>query len=215
MFKQRCSKCEAKISKDYSFCPFCGKNLKSKNDSEDFGILGRNDFSESNHPGMLGGSLIDKMMNSAMKMIEKQMRDLPKEMANQKSNLPNQNMKIRFMVNGKEIPLNQTNKQTDQKLEKIQPLSSQITEEKAKKLAKLPRKEPKTIMKRLAGKLVYELSVPGVNNTQDILINQLENSIEIKAIAKNKVYSKTLNINLSLLRYKLIKGLLILEFQAK
>ena len=85
----------------------------------------------------------------------------------------------------------------------------------AKKLAKLPRKEPKTVMKRLSGKLIYELSIPGVKDVEDVLINQLESSIEIKAIAKDKVYSKTISITLPIKRYTLIKGNLILEFQAK
>ena len=55
----------------------------------------------------------------------------------------------------------------------------------------------------------------GVVDVEDVLINQLENSIEIKALSKDKVYSKTLNINLPILSYELEKGNLILELQAK
>ena len=91
----------------------------------------------------------------------------------------------------------------------------QITSEKAEKIAKLPRIEPKSTMKRLSGKIVYELEVPGVEDIKDILINKLENSIEVKAISKNKVYSKNLNINLPLIGYGLNQDNLIIEFQAK
>ena len=70
-------------------------------------------------------------------------------------------------------------------------------------------------MKRLSGKLVYEFAVPGVNDIQDIIIHKLENSIEVKALSKDKIYSKTININLPILKYSLNKGSLILELQAK
>jgi len=216
MFNKKCPKCNTKVKKDYEFCPSCGNNLKSKYDDEDFGFLGKSDFTE-NATNMFGGSLIDKMMNSAMKMIEKQMQNLPNELNSNKQpkNLPifpKSNMRIKFMVNGKEIPIKQAvEKQTPPQ----KPMQLQISPEKANKLSKLPRKEPKTIMKRLSGKLIYELSVPGVQDIEDILINNLENSIEIKAISNKVVYSKVININLPILRYTLIKGNLILEFQAK
>ena len=44
MFKKKCSNCNKKIEKSYDFCPYCGKNFKSKYDDEDFGFLGKNDF---------------------------------------------------------------------------------------------------------------------------------------------------------------------------
>ena len=212
MFKQKCPKCNARIEKKFDFCPYCGANLKSNYDEEDFGFFGKNDFIESSGQGLFGNSFIDKFMNRAMKMLEQQFKDLPNELNNSQSNFPKSNMKIKFMINGKEVPLGQNQQIKQQKPKKV---NMQISEEKSKKIAKLPRKEPKTIMKRLSGKLVYELKVPGVKDIQDVLINQLENSIEVKAIAPKVVYSKTININLPVLRYSLIKGILILEFQAK
>tara|TARA_Y100000310_G_scaffold5449_1_gene6364 strand:- start:532 stop:1197 length:666 start_codon:yes stop_codon:yes gene_type:complete len=221
MFKKRCPRCERKVEKNYDFCPYCGRNLKSKHENEDYGFLGKNDFINEDTNSMLnmGGSFMDKMINNAMKMIEKQMKESPEGFEENikkiQSKLPpnmSPNMKIRFMVNGKEIPINQINKNQEQPIKKISP---KISEHQSKKLAKLPRKEPKTKMKRLAKKLIYELEVPGVDNIQDIIINKLENSIEIKALSKDKIYSKTININLPILRYSLNNGNLILELQAK
>ena len=229
MFKKRCPKCEKKIEKNYEFCPYCGRNLKSKTDEIDYGFLGKNDFLNEDTNSMLniGGSFMDKMINNAMKMIEKQMKNMPNEFEqNAKINPQNRpqgipsNMRIKFMVNGKEIPIKQINNRnlfqtTPQKQIPIKNPISQISENQSKKLAKLPRKEPKTTMKRLSKKLVYELEVPGVSNIQDIIINKLENSIEIKALSKDKIYSKTININLPILKYSLEKGSLILELQIK
>ncbi len=210
MFRKKCPKCNEKIQNNYEFCPFCGKNLKSNEDLEDFGILGKNDFSESFSQEMFGNSFLDKLINNALKMIEKQMKSSSFNL--NQDLFPKSNMKIKFMINGKEIPIN--NSQQPVKSEPLK-IPNNLSEEKAKKISKLPRKEPKTIMKRFSGKLVYELSVPGVKKIQDIIINQLENSIEIKAISPKIVYSKTIKINLPLMKYSLNKGNLILELQAK
>jgi len=222
MFKQRCPKCEKKIDKNYDFCPYCGRNLKSKYDEDDYGFLGKSDFLNKDNNSMMslgGGSILDKMINNAMKMIEKQMREMPNNSKNnaKKQQMPN-NMRIKFMVNGKEIPIRQLNKNqmpNHQNQEPQKQINPQLSNEQSKQLANLPRKEPKTKMKRFSRKLIYELEVPGVENLQDIIINKLENSIEIKAIASKTIYSKTININLPILRYTLSDGSLILELQAK
>ena len=144
-------------------------------------------------------------------------RDFEDEARRNPQKIPS-NMKIKFMVNGKEIPINQINQPIAQKSNQPQiqkQIIPQVSNEQSKKLAKLPRKEPKTKMKRLSGKLVYELQVPGVDNLQDIIINKLENSIEIKALSKDKIYSKTININLPILKYSLNHGNLVLELKTK
>lgn len=218
MFKKKCSKCKNKIEKTYDFCPFCGKNLKSKYDNEDFGFLGKNDFIEDEKIFGIGSGFMDKMINKAMKMIEKQMREMPNEFnqnPNQNQTNPRSNMHVQFFVNGKKVFPQKVQAQQNQNQGLQKKKSPMLSKQKAEKFAKLPRKEPKTTMKRLAGKLVYELAMPGVEDVEDVLINQLESSIEIKALSKNKVYSKTLNVNLPVIGYELDKGNLILELQAK
>ncbi len=217
MFRKKCPKCKSKIDKAYDFCPHCGQNLSSKYDNEDFGFLGKNDFIENERAFGPGIGFMDKMINKAMKMIEKQMRELPNDLnqnPNQNQGKPNPNMHIQFFVNGKKVfPQKIQAQQINQNQQKK--TKNKLSKQKAEKFAKLPRKEPKTTMKRLAGKLVYEIAMPGVEDLNDILINQLENSIEIKALSKNKVYSKTINVNLPIVSYGLDEGNFILELQAK
>lgn len=209
MFGKKCPNCDRKIEKNHVFCPFCGYDLSDR-DNEDFGFLGRDDF-DDNFDSMFNNMSsipINKILKTAMKMTEKMMKDMhepPKENYNN-------SMDIQFFVNGKKVFPETKVRQPVQKTVKIE---NEISPQKAEKIAKLPRKEPKTKMKRLGEKLVYEFEVPGVEDINDILINQLENSIEIKAISKNKVYSKNINLNLPILRYSLNKGNLILELQAK
>jgi len=92
---------------------------------------------------------------------------------------------------------------------------SEISEEKARKLAKLPREEAESKVRRLSGKVVYEIELPGVKSIKDIIVNQLENSIEVKAFSKDKAYFKFLPIKLPLLDYKFSKGKLTLELGEK
>lgn len=84
-------------------------------------------------------------------------------------------------------------------------------EEKARKLSKLPRQEAESTVRRLSGKVVYEIDLPGVKKQEDVVINELENSIEVKAFAKDKAYFKFLPIALPLLKYRLAQEKLILE----
>lgn len=212
MFKKKCSQCSNKIEKNHQFCPSCGNNLKSRHDQKDYGFLGRDDFNDDSFESMFGNFPINKIFKTAMKMTEKMMKNIQE--SNQQKQLPvNSNTNVQFFVNGKRVfPQKRQIQQQNQQPKKI---IQKISKEKAEQFAKLPRKEPKTIMKRLGGRLIYELLVPGVQDINNILINQLESSIEIKALSKNKVYSKTLNVNLPIISYELDNESLFLELQAR
>ncbi|MFA5855784.1 MAG: hypothetical protein WC867_00365 [Candidatus Pacearchaeota archaeon] len=222
MFKKKCNKCNSKIDNKFDFCPYCGSNFKGDFNNEDYGILGKNDSIEEEIFPMMNTSMMDKIMENAFKMaekmIEKQMRVMSNEqekVRQQPQNQPNPNNKtsnldIQFFVNGERV--------FPQKIEeKPKPIkiknNMEMNGETIQRLTTLPKKEPVSKVRRLSGKIVYELEVPGVKTLNDIFINQLENSIEIKALSNDKVYSKTLNINLPILGYKLLKGNLILELQ--
>jgi len=212
MFKRKCPKCKEKIQKSHRFCPFCGQNFGSEYDSEDYGFLGKDD-SDDSFESMFTNLPLNKIFQGAMKMLQKQMKELNQPESNQQRQ-PYSNVDLQFFVNGKRISPNKMQIQRKKPGPQKIPIPV-LSKEKADKFAKLPRKEPKTTMKRLSGKLVYEISMPGVKDISDILINQLENSIEIKALSKTKVYSKTININLPIISYKLDNQNLILELQAK
>jgi len=220
MFSKKCSRCGNKIKKDFKYCPFCNKNLNSKHDKEDYGFLGKDDFVENPLPiAGFSDSFVDKMFNSAMKMLEKQMRNMNSEMNSPKQNGPqnprqDSGLNVQFFVNGEKVfPEKQRRNFNDVPGNNLVEIKQTISKEKLKKFADLPRVEPKTTMKRLSGKLIYELAVPGVKEIDDVLINQLESSIEIKALSKTKVYSKNLNIKLPISRYGLENDNLIIELQ--
>jgi len=220
MFKKKCSKCNEKISKGYEFCPFCGNSLKSPTDKEDYGFLGKNDMIEEMFMEK-ESSFMDKIFDNAFKiaekMIEKQLKDMPQMQPRKLPSAPmpmsqENNLEIQFFVNGKRVfPPNKEEISENQKPIKIK---NSISKEKISKFAEFPKKEPNSKLRRLSGKLVYEIQVPGVKNIDDVLINQLENSIEIKALGKDKVYSKTLNLNLPIINCKLEQETIFLELKA-
>jgi HSP20 family molecular chaperone IbpA len=218
MFDKKCPGCNNKIKKNYEFCPFCGNNFRNIYDKEDYGIIGKNDIlNEPIFPGF-GNSMFEKLLSQTMKMLEKQMKTMGEEMNPPFKKIPineiNPNLNVQFFVNGKKVfP------QVEEIIAETCPQPSRVkvnkmSEEKLGKFAKLKRIEPHLKMRRLGQKLIYELEVPGVKNLDDVLINRLESSIEVKALAKDKSYSKIINVNLPILRYGLNNGNLILELQA-
>lgn len=212
MIKKRCKNCNEKIKKSYSFCPSCG--FQQKNSNEDYGLLGKSDF-EGKEKGNFLGNLSDKMMmkmlGSAMKMLEKEFeKELnPKD---QKAS-----PKLKLMVNGKEIFNNSENDQTkkNSKNENLKKLPIEFSKENLKKWTSLNKKEPKTSLKRIDEKILYELEVPGVESIKDISIINLESSIEVRALAEKEAYLKNIPIDLPLSKYTFFNGKIVLEINTK
>ena len=142
-----------------------------------------------------------------------------KEQNNQQSS----NTNFELYINGKRIspdkikitkkPLNQ-NFQNKRLLNKEQieqtsaPNSNNptFTTKVKENFQKLPKKQPETNVRRFSNKVVYEIDIPGVESIKDVSISQLENSIEIKAVAKKNAYEKIIPIGLPISKYDFSKG---------
>ena len=214
--KKECKKCREKVNKGYDFCPHCGYLLsKNSKKNEDLGMLGENDnideferFSKSIFGGINNNNMIGKMLGSVMKTLEKEME---KEMR-KKDNQPKTNFQL--FINGKKLDLNQSNNQNNiTKGKKIkETFLSKFSQSNLKKFSSLQRIEPTTNIRRLSDKVIYEIYMPGIKSIKDISVIKLENSIELKAISKNKSYFKLIPISLPIVKYGLLKDNLILEF---
>jgi len=222
--KKTCKKCKNKIEKKFSYCPYCGSAFDDKeNENEDYGLLGKEDVNLNNFLGNpniklpLGFNTIFKKLMSQM---EKQMKNMNiEEKDDEKAivkkggitiNISNESgtpiIKVKSFGN-----LPGFEKIQNQAKPKAVITKSSLSEEKAKELSKLPRQEAESKVRRLSGRVIYEIEVPEVTDINNVLISQLENSIEVKAFAKDKAYFKFLPIALPLLKYKLAKEKLILE----
>lgn len=216
--KKSCKNCGNKISDKYKFCPYCGNPF---DEGEDFGMLGKNDSIPSNK-GMKFPMGMNMIFNSLMKNLNKQFSELNNEMRAeskpQKRPANTKGISISISSFGNkppEIRVDSFGNNLKQKQQiKEMPLNN-LSQENLKRISTLPKQEPVTDIRRLANKVIYTIEMPEVSSIKDISIVKLENSIEIKAIAKNKVYVKQIPINLPITNYELSQGKLILELGVK
>lgn len=222
--KKRCSNCGEKISDSYNFCPYCRKPLKQSG-NEDWGMLGKNDFVPGNNEIKMPFGF-NALFNTLIKNLDKQFSDLDKSFdsdskpkfkksgvsisINTSSGKPPE-IKVRKFGGKKKQP-GKTKTHTTKRPEKI---SKPFSKKQKEKFSKLKKEEPKTEIRRLSDKVIYELKMPGVKNEEDIAINQMKESTEIKAIGKKKAYDKIIQVGLPISDYNFSKGVLTLELDAK
>ena len=237
-WKKTCRRCGKKIEKGFSYCPHCGFSLIDKErEQKDYGFLGKDDFIEPffQEPKLPFG--LNFVFKNLIKEMDKQFRELDKQIGIEKKEefkkltedkdaiMKKGGLSINISSSSENgIPVIRVKSfgnipELREEEKKIKQLAKQpkieINKEQAKKLAKLPRQEAESKVRRLSGKVIYEIEIPGVKNLKDVFVNELENSIEIKAFSKDKAYFKFLPVALPLLKYALKKEKLILELGEK
>jgi hypothetical protein len=211
---KKCSFCGNKINKKFEFCPYCGKSTREKNMNEFF------------QPTFKIGFPFNTVFKQLEKHIEKQFKELDMELGeskieNQPKKIPMQGLSISISSSGNGQPVIKVH-QMGEKLpnqiqqaapvQGVQKTSRQLSEEEAEKISRLPKEEPQTSVRRLTDRIIYEIHLPNVKK-EDIIINKMHNSIEIKAFTKDKAYFKLLPISLPILKSQLKEGKLILELK--
>lgn len=186
-----------------------------------FGMLGKNDFmplaNEIKLP-MGFNALFNSLVKNLSKEFDAQLKENMKEQNSGKAKKDGISISISTFGNGapriKVSPMgNQQKEEPEQSTEKIK--KNVFTAEKIKRFSELKREEPKTNIRRLSNKIIYEIEMPDVKSAEDVSIIKLENSIEIKAIGKKKAYAKIIPINLPIKNYNLSEGKLTLELSIK
>ncbi len=231
--KKKCKRCGESINNKFDFCPYCRTPLKNEEEIEEgWGMLGKNDFQDPFQNSLdeiklpIGMNII---FNSLMKNLEKEFRNIDKEMGRETKEMRDPRIRksgisISISTSGNrppEIKVNQFGgipgefNEFEKQIKPKQTIQESFNEDRIKKFSKLPREEPSTNVRRFSNKVVYEIELPGVKSTEDVSIIKLENSIEIKAVTKDKSYFKLLRIKLPIIDYKVSDGKLILELGAK
>ena len=206
---EKCENCGEYTQKKFSFCPSCGNSLNdTMKEKEDFGLLGKDDFSEVAPESpfqnlTITDKLVGSIMNSMMINLDKQFREMEKQM---------ENAEIKTFPNGVRIKISgpfsmQPARQQKQKLPK-----PTVEPETMKKISSLPREKAKTSVKRFGNKIVYEMATPGVSSIQDIFISKIESGYEVKAVGNKKVYVNSIPLNLPIRKYSIINDKLSVEF---
>lgn len=223
--KNKCQRCGGSVKSSYDFCPNCG--LKLKESKQEWGMLGKNDSFSSPEMNLPLG--FNTIFNSLAKNLDKQFREMEEEMRKNalKNNknlkpknkqIPPKGISIKISTSknqAPEIKISSFGEMQKPQEAKREIISKRMKEDSLRNLKNLPREEPKTNIRRLSDKVVYEIIIPGVESSDDISINRLENSIEVKAIAKDRIYTKNLPFALPIIDFKFDKGKLTLELDAE
>lgn len=207
MFRKKCPKCEEKISRNFTYCPYCGYELKEEKKRESDGLIDEID-EVLKMPLPFG-------FGSLFKQIDRQLKELDKEFGKEE-NIKELSSGISISISsfgGKPtIKVSRLGKPDVEKvIEKREP--SKKIKVDTKKFASLPKEEAISRVRRFADKIVYEIELPGVDSPRNIFINRLQNSIEIRAFSKDKAYFKLIPIALPLLKYYLQNQKLFLELK--
>lgn len=233
MFKKKCKKCGTEIKGKYNYCPSCGAPLKNE---KDYGLLGKEDSNDSfnnffNEINLPKG--FNMIFNQLMKNFDKQFQDFDKQIKESGSkkpkikksgisikisSLPGKPPEINIKPFDGKLKKQNIGKFKKKDMEKTQtnyPSSKKLPKKTLKKISKMPKQEPETSIRRFSDKIVYEIKMPDVKSIKDVSIIRLENSMEIKALAKDKAYVKLIPISMPIKNYKLSKGKLILELEAQ
>lgn len=176
--------------------------------NEEWGMLGKNDFDNKVEDPF--EPILGKIMGGAMNnLFSGMIKNIEKEMTNSQPK-----PRLRLVINGKEIPMNNSGKVQEKKQKKINS-NILLPVNTLKNLSKLSRKDPKTNLRRIGDSLLYEIELPGVNSEKDISIRHLGNSIEVQAVSSNNAYFKSIAIALPIVAYALENEILTLELGQK
>ncbi len=186
----QCEECGAKADKNWEFCPKCGETLREQQQdpfSEIFERMGQ-EISQMN------------------KMIESQMEvfDISPMFKGKRGQQQGSGFSISISASGDRPPevSVRTFGDVDERAIKQQlsrQLGSEISqpkirEEKKEQPVKIKyetMEEPKAKIEASGKRVIAEMELPGVK-TDDIEINELESSVEVKALAGKKAFFKIL-----------------------
>ncbi len=175
---KKCKSCGEKIKDGWDFCPFCGEETCDK---ECFGEGIFDDVEDE-------FKRIDKMFASDFQIPKIDMR-MPKNngISIIISSGTGSEPKIQVRTSG-------GYKQLEPQIKKNLGIKSiEEVERPVKRISKVTE-EPEAETKCVGNKQIIQIKLPEIKNFKDIEIKKLEQSIEIKAFAKDKTYFKLIPI---------------------
>jgi len=192
-----------KIEKKFNFCPYCGVSFKTRDERENFGMLGRNDSSERVVEELKLPFGINGIMNSLVKQLESQLGNMD---LGEGCGLP-KNVKIRI---ARGPQMRQIVQEEPEKIDEVPIISG----EENNRRASLQREEVKSRVRRLADRIIFEMETPGVKKKKDVVITKLASGLEIKAYSKDKCYVKFIPLTVEVIEYSVRDEKVFVELKA-
>jgi HSP20 family molecular chaperone IbpA len=182
----RCSKCGTNLERGWEFCPHCGEKIRR-------GLRG---FFEAPFPRFRRP--FELSFGDIFEEMEREFRDLEKTFFGVRrpfEKFRGGGITIKI-VPGQKPVVKTFGDYKDKELEirKRLGIKKPVTAEEVPKELPKVTEEPETKIEKKPGQITFKVKLPGVKSERDIQIQQLENSIEIRARAANKGYFTILAI---------------------
>ncbi|UCD04084.1 MAG: hypothetical protein JSW73_00330 [Candidatus Woesearchaeota archaeon] len=189
--KYTCPRCEFFVKQSWNFCPHCGINLKELPSPEPEPM-----------PIMMKSNLFS---NSDMEELSKEVNKIFRSILGQE---PFSGSVSITRIGGPEG--SKTDVRTSGDYKKLEPQIKKKLGIKKRDGKPKTTKEPAIKVKEMPHENIIEIKVPGVKKESDIEIIQLEQSMEVRAVTKDKVYFKLIPIpeNSQIIEKTLSKGVL-------
>ena len=206
MFEKKCVDCGKKVKRGFNFCPFCGAGFKSQGAEEDYGMLGTDDFVEPNQQRANVVKLpfgLNKVMGGLMKQLDRELREMIQE-----------DMQVQGMPRGFQIKISSGQPKLQKVVAPVKRMEKiHISGEENERRKKLPRIEAESQIRRLGDFIVYEISTPGVNKREQVVIAKLEEGLEVKAYSKDKCYYKVIPLRVEIARWGVFGEKVVVELK--
>lgn len=171
----RCFNCNEEVRRNWNYCPNCGVNLRRRRAYEKY-------------PGLLGFSSIFDEIDREFREIERMFRRFtmppPRErrgggVSIKISSEPGKEPRVEVRTFGDF---------KDKEPEILQRLGVKEAKPKAQRLPPKVTEEPETKVERRGNRVIYRIKVPGVKSEEDIDVQRLRESVEVRAYAQDKAY---------------------------
>ncbi|MEM5815188.1 MAG: zinc-ribbon domain-containing protein [Candidatus Aenigmatarchaeota archaeon] len=205
--KDKCPKCGSSVEKNWSYCPICGWPLKEKYREERF----FEDFFD---------------FEGIARKIEREVEEFDKlfkvdfKSPKIKISHPSSFSAISITIHSGTGVKPKIEVRTYGDMKKYEPeikkkLGIREIEEEEEESYEAPKftEEPEAKIDDLGDRVLVEIKLPGVEKEEDIKIHMLEQSLEVRARTKDKLYFKLIPLKGKIVRKEFSKGKLVLEIK--
>lgn len=228
----KCPNCGKDIGKVHSFCPFCGARLRRKSLFEDIFSRFNREMSQMEKQSRHMDRMFEKQFEAfditpffrapkgkgfTIKIIQKG-REKPEVSVQTFGNVDKEKVarqvREQFQLGkpikitlGPQVPAKAAQRPAPERPKTLQEMRPPAPAPKV-------TEEPKTEVKKTDGRVTVNMELPGVKSEKDIEVRDLEQSVEVKALAGDKAYFKILTKpgQFRLSKKEFRNGRLILEF---
>jgi HSP20 family molecular chaperone IbpA len=171
----RCYNCDEEVKRSWNYCPNCGVNLRRRRAYEKY-------------PSLLDFSSIFDEIDREFREIERMFRRFTVPPPGERRG-GGVSIKISSEP-GKEprVEVRTFGDFKGREPEILQRLGVEHEKPKARRLPPKVTEEPETRVERRGGRVIYRIRVPGVKSEEDVDVQRLKESLEVRAYAKDKAY---------------------------